>query len=98
MDYIKLTCKVQVFVFADNYSLKDSPIASKALRSFGIEPGPIPCNSKISASLNLDSCCKVIMPLLSNARLAGAASKERKPLSGLLSCSQTGQVGQLLLL
>jgi hypothetical protein len=38
------------------------------------------------------------MPLFSNARLAGAASKERKSSLGLRSSSQTGQVGQSLLL
>jgi len=40
----------------------------------------------------------VLMPLFSKARLAGAASKARKPFSGLRNASQMGQVGQSLLL
>jgi len=40
----------------------------------------------------------VVFPLFSNARLAGATSKERKLSFGLRSCSQIGQVGQSLLL
>ncbi len=80
------------------YFLNDSPFVCKALRSFGIEAGPIPCNSNISVSLNWDRRCKVVMSLLSKALLAGAASKEKKLSFGLRASSQMGQVGQPLLL
>lgn len=78
----------------DNYFLNPNPIVSKALRSFGNEPGPIPWICNISSSLNSDSRCNVFIPLFSNARLAGAAIIERKPIEGLFSFSQIGQVGQ----
>lgn len=58
----------------------------------------MPWNCKISFSLYVASCCSVVIPLCSNARLAGAESKDRNPLSGLFSCSQTGHAGQSLVL
>ena len=78
--------------------MKDNPSASKAFRSPGIEPGPIPCNAKTSRSLNLLSWRKVLMPLFSNARLAGAESPEVNPALGFRFFSQMGQVGQSVLL
>ncbi len=59
---------------------------------------PIPCNASISFSLKPDNCSGFLMPLFSRALLAGAGSKEKKPLSGFRCCSQTGQVKQPLLL
>lgn len=80
------------------YYLKDNPFACNALRSLEIELGPMPCKLSVSVSVNCDNCSRLFMPFVSKARLAGAANKERKPFSGLRSCSQIGQVGQSLLL
>lgn len=83
---------------ASDYSLNDNPSSFKTDLSFGNEAGPIPWNFKISFSLKVDSTCNEVIPLFSNARLAGAESSERNPFSGLRSFSQVGQVGQSLLL
>lgn len=59
---------------------------------------PIPCRAAISVSLYLLSAFNVLMLAFSNARLAGAASKARKPSVGLWAASHMGQTGQSLLL
>ena len=59
---------------------------------------PIPCRAAISVSLYLLSSFNVPIFALSNALLAGAASEARKPSVGFRAASQTGQIGQSLLL
>ena len=60
--------------------------------------GPMPCSCSNCFSVYFDSCFKVVRPLASKARRAGADTKERKPLVGLFCCSQMGQVGHVVLL
>ena len=86
------------FFASDSSCINDNPSFCKRLISTGIELGPIPCSCKISFWLNLESCCKLVIPLFSNARRAGAERLDRKPSMGLRSCSQIGQTGQSLLL
>lgn len=80
------------------YFLKLIPALYKALLSIGIDAGPIPCRDKISFLLNSESCCSVVIPLLSKTRLAGADKAARKLAVGFSSCTQIGQTGQLLVL
>ncbi len=78
--------------------LNDNPLSAKAALNLGKDAGPIPCSFKIYFSLYFESSASVVIPWCSNARLAGAESRERKPSFGFLSFSQVGQVGQSLLL
>ena len=59
---------------------------------------PIPWNSRISFSEYFANAAKDEIPLLSIALLAGAESAAKIPASALFSSSQTGHVGQSLLL
>lgn len=79
-------------------SLNASPALSSSLFNIGMAVLPMPCNFNRSFSEYWESCLSVLMSALSNARLAGAASNERKPSFGFFAASQTGQVGQSLLL
>jgi len=58
--------------------LNDKPSRNNASFSFGMDEGPIPCNDRISFSLNSDSLCRVVIPWFSSARLAGAPNTDRK--------------------
>jgi hypothetical protein len=78
--------------------LKDNPSFDNAHRNLSNDPGPIPYRAKISSSVNCDNCCGLVILLFSNAHHAGAESIASKPVSGLRSSPQAGQVGQSLLL
>lgn len=78
--------------------MNDSPSSSRAFFNTGMAVFPIPCNLNVSSSEYFESCFSVLIPAFSNARLAGAYSKDKKPSFGLLPSSQVGQVGQSLLL
>lgn len=85
------------FVCYDFYFLNASPSFVNNSCSFGIVLFPMPWSRSISASEYFESCCSVSIPLFSKARLAGAASWDRKPSFGLRIFSHTGQLGQSLL-
>lgn len=57
-----------------SHILKDSCLALSASRNLGSELGPMPCSCKTSDSLYIDNCSKLVIPLFSNALLAGAAN------------------------
>jgi len=78
--------------------LNDRPFSFNAAFSLGIDDLPMPCRASISFSENIDNCLSVLIPFDSNARRAGALSWERKPVPGFFAFSQTGHVGQSVLL
>ena len=80
--------------YTSPYFLKERFKPAKALRNTGIDAGPIPCNDRISFSVNFESCCRDDIPLFSRARRAGAESNDKKPVAGFLSLSHIGHVGQ----
>ncbi len=85
-------------VFDGRYFLNWRFCSCSRLFSLGMEDGPMPCRDSISFSLYFDSCCSVVMPLPSSARLAGPLRLLMKLSLGLRAASHTGQVGQSLLL
>jgi hypothetical protein len=80
------------------YELKESPLSFKAFISLGKVLGPIPWRLIISRSVHFAKSSKVLIFSRSDARLAGAPINDRKLSFGLRSSSQTGQVGQSILL
>lgn len=85
-------------IFFLNQSRNDNPLVVSAVFSLGIEAGPIPCNARISFLEYFASSVIVTIPAFSKARLAGAGNIARNPDSGFRACSQTGHVGQSVLL
>ena len=83
----------KVLLFLLSLTSNDNPSDSSALRSFGIEAGPMPCSARISDSLNPESCSRVVMPLFSNARRAGTPSKAKNLRGGCAPVRKPGRWG-----
>lgn len=92
------TCSKKIIKTVNYDILNDKPTSPKASLSLGMELGPNPCSLSRSASVYSDRRWSEVMPSRSRALRAGALILDRKSLSGTLSASQIGHVGQSELL